>query len=108
MATVSSHILDSITGKSAIGIRVQLIRRVSGPEAEVVFDTVSDKEGRIVEQIEAQDGEYELIFYVADYFAVDPAIVKTAVIRFAMSDNQKRYHMPLILSPHSYSVWWSD
>lgn len=107
MATVSSHILDSVSGKSAIGIRVQLVRFNKDSSTETLFDILSDNEGRIVEEVSVQEGEYELIFHLADYFPGDPAIVKTAVIRFSMSDKQKRYHMPLMLSPHAYSVWWS-
>lgn len=108
MATVSSHILDSITGKSAVGIRVQLVRIIDDSSSETLFDILSDKEGRVVEEVVAQDSEYELIFHLADYFPVDPANVKTAVIRFSMPDNEKRYHMPIMLAPHSYSTWWSE
>lgn len=108
MAIVSSHILDSVTGKSASGIRVQLFKIVEDEKSEVIFDIAADKEGRIVEQVEAQDGEYELVFHLAEYFSVDSASVKTAVIQFSMADNEKRYHMPLMASPHSYSTWWSD
>ncbi len=107
MATVSSHVLNSITGKSAVGIRVQLKHRINQSRSEIVFDILSDEEGRILRQVEALEGDYELIFHLAEYFPVDQAIVKTAVICFTMPDNQKRYHLPLMLSPHSYSVWWS-
>jgi 5-hydroxyisourate hydrolase len=35
-------------------------------------------------------------------------IVREVVIRFAMPDPEARYHIPLILAPHSYAVWWSS
>ena len=35
-------------------------------------------------------------------------VVATIVIRFAITDNHKRYHLPVMLSPHSYSAWWSS
>ncbi|MDH5354357.1 MAG: hydroxyisourate hydrolase [Gammaproteobacteria bacterium] len=108
MATVSSHILDSVTGKSAVGIRVQLKHLTSDSGIKTLFDIVSDKEGRIVEEVDVRDGEYELIFHLAEYFSVDSASVKTAVMRFSMTDNENRYHLPLMASPHSYSVWWSE
>lgn len=107
MATVSSHILDSIAGKSAVGIRVELVRIVSESERQSIFDILSDKEGRISETVEAQDCEYELIFHTADYFSVDHSPVSKAIIRFNMHDKDKRYHMPMMLAPHSHSVWWS-
>lgn len=108
MATVSSHILDSVTGQSAVGIRVELVCISSEGNRQTVFDILSDKEGRISELVDAQDSEYELIFHLADYFPVDQPSVAHVVIRFAMHNNDKRYHMPVMLSPHSYSTWWSD
>ncbi len=108
MATISSHILNSVTGKSAVGIRVELIRIVSDNERHTVFDILSDKEGRISETVDAQDSEYELIFHVDDYFSVDHSPVSKAAIRFNMRDNEKRYHMPMMLAPHSHSLWWSE
>jgi 5-hydroxyisourate hydrolase-like protein (transthyretin family) len=32
--------------------------------------------------------------------------MKTVVLRFTMADRNKRYHMPVMLAPHSYSVCW--
>ncbi len=118
MATVSSHILDSIIGASAAGIRVQLVRIISATERQLLFDTNADQEGRIAETVVIDpalaDSEYELIFHSAGYFAgrAIPAgeqqIIKTVVIRFSMPDAGQRYHIPLMLSPHAYSVWWSS
>ena len=59
-----------------------------------------------------QDADYELVFHSADYFesehnyAADQN-VSTVVMHFKMPNPNKRYHMPVMLSPHSYSVWWS-
>ena len=115
MATVSSHILDSITGSSAAGIRVQLLQRNNGSES-VVFDVNADQEGRIAEGIELSDynsgAEFELVIYAADYFAAQgitaESMVRQIVIRLTMDDDQRRYHLPVMLSPHSYSTWWSS
>ena len=108
MATISSHILNSVTGKSAVGIRVELVCLVNENERQVIFDILSDEEGRISEIVNAQDSDYELIFHTADYFSVDQTPVKKAIIRFEMQDNEKRYHMPMMLAPHSHSLWWSE
>ena len=114
MATVSSHILDSVSGKSAVGIRSQLFQ-LDGSDRYLVFDVTADDEGRIVETVEINDSnrgcEFELVFHGQDYFASSLAadsMVKTVVLRFAMDDDRKRYHLPVMLSPHSYSTWWSD
>jgi 5-hydroxyisourate hydrolase len=115
MATVSSHILDSVSGRSARGIRCQLFLLGGEKPARLVFDVVADDEGRIAEIVEVDDSvrgrEFELVFHGRDYFSAQSlatdSMVKTVVIRFVMDDDAKRYHLPLMLSPHSYSTWWS-
>jgi 5-hydroxyisourate hydrolase len=115
MATVSSHILDSVSGKSAAGIRSQLFQLVSDTEKQLVFDVSADREGRIAEAVVIDDAnigcEFELVFHGAEYFKAQGldsgSMVKTVVIRFAMTDDQQRYHLPVMLAPHSYSTWWS-
>jgi len=118
MATVSSHILDSVTGGAAVGIRVALYRISAESARQTLFDLEADTEGRIIEQVDVSqapaNSEYELVFHSADYFAnkllpdtVD-SVMNTVVIRFSMPDPQQRYHLPVMLSPHSYSVWSSQ
>ncbi|MEM7207067.1 MAG: hydroxyisourate hydrolase [Pseudomonadota bacterium] len=117
MATVSTHILDSTNGSSAAGIRAQLFRLKSADERVAVFNVHTDNEGRIAETISKQDwdasDEYELVFHSGDYFShikqddKEPS-GKTVVLRFSMPEFGKRYHMPVMLSPNSYSVWWSS
>ena len=113
MATVSSHILDSVSGTHAVGIRCQLFQL--GEPRRLLFDVEANEEGRIVEEVvldaESSGGEFELVFHGAAYFAgrslATDSIVATVVLRFAMPDDTKRYHLPVMLSPHSYSTWWS-
>jgi len=112
MATVSSHILDSVSGCSAAGIRCVLYRLGENDARQSIFDVEADGEGRIAEAVEiAGGGEYELVMHGADYFRArgieSDSMVSCVVLRFAMNDDTRRYHMPLMLSPHSYSTWWS-
>lgn len=112
MATVSSHIPDAISGRSAAGIRVECLR-LAGGRREPVFDLRADGEGRIVVEVEldpAQDARYELIFHSAEYFASSAGrqIMERVVIRLALPDAAARYHVPLVLSPHAYTLWWSE
>ncbi|MFZ9038416.1 MAG: hydroxyisourate hydrolase [Gammaproteobacteria bacterium] len=115
MATVSSHVLDSVSGKSAAGIRAQLFR-LDGADRQLLFDVAADGEGRIAENIELDEAdcgaEFELVFHGGDYFAAQSlaqdSMVRSVVIRFSMNDDQRRYHLPLMLSPHSYATWWSS
>ena len=114
MATVSSHVLDSVIGTHASGIRVACYRRNSDGPTTPVFDVIATEEGRISETVSAQTGEeYELVFHSADYYRTMQLpddgyqVLKTIVIRIEMPDPQAKYHLPVMLSPHSYSVWWS-
>ncbi|MDH3693155.1 MAG: hydroxyisourate hydrolase [Gammaproteobacteria bacterium] len=122
MATVSSHILDSVSGTHAGGIRVELFRLHDDGGKELVFDAIASDEGRITETVDAtvfnSTTEYELIFHTADYFASRPntasaipvntkQVLDVVVVRMTMDDAEARYHIPLVLSPHSYTIWWS-
>ena len=110
MAIISSHILDSLSGKSAAGIRCQLSRLVDDVR-QPLFDVFADTEGRINETlaVDAEDlgSEFELVMHAADYFGATDALVTCVVIRFVIDDDSRRYHMPVMLAPHSYSTWWS-
>jgi len=116
MAIVSSHILDSMSGVAAAGIRARLLHLDRADRDAVVFDVRTDREGRIAETIHACDwdksAEYELVFHCGDYFSASAETHRvsptdTIVLRLAMPVFNKRYHMPVMLSPHSYAVWWS-
>jgi 5-hydroxyisourate hydrolase len=114
MATISSHILDTVSGASAIGIRAELFK-IDGDARQRLFEVNANEEGRVLEEVDigtdSSSTEYELVFYAADYFLAAgrpaPAYQKVVVLRFSMPDKSRKYHMPIMLSPHSYSVWWS-
>jgi 5-hydroxyisourate hydrolase len=112
MAIVSSHILDSVSGRSAAGIRCQLVQLERGAHRRIVFDVIADNEGRISETLPVDEdtvgSEFELVLYSAGYFQTEVAVVPTVVIRFIADDVEKRYHLPVMLAPHSYSTWWSS
>ena len=63
---------------------------------------------------EQATGDYELVFQTGRYFASlslpvsVKQILKELVIRFKMPDPDASYHIPLMLAPNSYSVWWSS
>ncbi len=117
MSDLSSHILDAVNGMSASGVRIQLFRLVSDHEKEIVFDIVSDEQGRFAETVEIFESNteqlFEMIIYAHQYFVESQQIpeveqhMKHVVIRFSMMEREQRYHIPVILSPHSYTVWWS-
>ena len=116
MATVSTHTLSGLDGSHAGHIGVVLYR-LNGEVRHEVFASETDAGGRLVETIEPgnvdQTATYELVFATGNYWANHPAprdgaqIMKEVVLRFEMPDPEARYHLPVILSPNGYSVWWS-
>jgi len=117
MPTVSSHVLDSVSGASATGVRVDLTRIDADGSRTTLFSAVTDDEGRINQSIEVGPDpacRYELEFHTAAYFlaqqvlSADDQVMDSVIVRLRMNDPQKqRYHIPIMASPHSYSLWWS-
>ncbi|MDG2406178.1 MAG: hydroxyisourate hydrolase [Paracoccaceae bacterium] len=114
MAVVSSHTLNGVDGTHAGGIAVRLRNLAT---SEMLFDTTMDDGGRLVQDI-GKDlidpaAKYELVFATGAYWQAKNIsrsrvqIMDEVVVRFAIPDTTARYHIPVILSPNSYSIWWS-
>lgn len=118
MATLSSHVLDSVAGSHASGIRVQCYQLHVNGSRSVVFDVQAGSDGRIAEAVQAPSApdamDVELVFHSSDYFASQQIpddgyqIMNTVVIRLSLPDPDATYHVPMMLAPHSYSIWWSN
>ena len=112
MAIISSHTLDGTNGTHAGGIPVHL---VNTSQKITIFTTEMDAVGRLSETIDLSAADpadrYELVFETGAYWgrkaASEHRTVDEIVIRFSMPDRNARYHMPVILNPHSYSTWLS-
>ncbi len=114
MTIVSSHTLNSVNGTHAAGV-VATLYKIGPNNARIqIFETRTDESGRFSEAVDTVDPQsgYELVFATGDYFASqslpppDMKIVAEVVIRFEMPDPTARYHMPVMIAPNSYSVWW--
>jgi len=118
VATVSSHTLDSLRGTHAGGIVVTLDRIDPDGARTRVFESATDEGGRLSQTVTVAPGHlpahYEMVLQTGAYFAArgqppgGMQILDEVVIRFRMPDPQARYHIPLMLAPNSYSVWWSS
>ena len=108
MAVVSSHILNSVDGSHAGGIKIWLVDLFSG---EVVFETVTDEGGRMKQSVTNPDlnVEYELVFDAGAFWAARGYTTRMPLIalRFRMPEPDGTYHSPIIMSPNGYSVWAS-
>ena len=112
MATVSSHVLSSVDGSHAGGVAVHLVNLATG---RTVFDAKTDGGGRMKQEVAVLDtaARYELVFHTGVYWqgrvsgTYGARIMDEIVIRFTMPDPDGHYHIPLIVSPHGYSLWSS-
>ena len=110
MATLSSHLLNSVNGTHASGVSVVINQINPSGDKKIFFETKTDESGRILKDFELTSEdcacEYEMVCKTADYF-LEKNIVTEIIIKFKMEDPKKKYHLPIIMSPNSYTIWWS-
>ncbi len=117
MGRLTTHVLDTSTGRPAAGVAVQLFRagRVDAPLAEAATNRDGRLDAPLLEGEHFTTGEYDLVFHAGDYFdrlegIGDPAsgrvrFLDRVVIRFGVADAAEHYHVPLLLSPFGYSTY---
>jgi 5-hydroxyisourate hydrolase len=106
MSAVTTHVLDTVRGEPASGILVRLEREGSGELGRAT----TDADGRIsdfgVASLSA--GTYRLVFETAAYLRAagdGDGFFPEVVVTFAADGLRPRYHVPLLLSPFSYSTY---
>jgi 5-hydroxyisourate hydrolase len=97
--SLSTHVLDTARGVPAAGVAIELRR---GGELLAAATTGADGRARLAEALEA--GEHELTFAVGDYFG-ERAFLDRVPVRFSVADPGAHYHVPLLVSPWSYSTY---
>lgn len=118
MATLTTHTLNSVDGTHAGGIPVSLFRiEVDGARTELL-KSATDQDGRLSQEVSlaasAPDANYEMVLETGPYFeaqgqrSTNQSICSDIVFRFKMPDPDAAYHIPMMLAPNSYSVWWSS
>ena len=118
MAILSSHILNSINGHHASKVDVFIFQINTKNERRLFFKTFTDDGGRILKEFNLSNDDclcvYEMVIKTGDYFIKEyknifkKRIVSEIVVKFKMEDPKKMYHIPIIISPNSYSIWWSE
>jgi 5-hydroxyisourate hydrolase len=114
MGRLSTHVLDTVTGKPAKGVAIELFA-VEGAQRRSVVRTITNADGRTDAPLMIGDafhtGAYELVFEVGAYFKAlgtpmaDPPFLDVVPIRFAIAEPDGQYHVPLLVSPWSYSTY---
>jgi 2-oxo-4-hydroxy-4-carboxy-5-ureidoimidazoline decarboxylase len=111
---LSTHVLDTVSGRPAAGVRVEL-REIGASAEALLAEAVTNADGRTDAPLLAgaplRVGRYRLDFHVGAYFAAgrtaiaDPAFLDIVPIRFAIAEPEGHYHVPLLVSPWSYSTY---
>jgi len=111
MGKLTTHVLDTAHGRPAAGVRIELY----GPGRTLIKQETTNADGRcnapLLEGAALQPGHYELVFHAGDYFAAQgveltsPRFLDQVTIAFGIAHADQNYHVPLVVSPWSYSTY---
>ena len=112
---LSTHVLDTMHGAPASGMVVSFYT-TSGGSTTLVKQFVLNSDGRnpdglLYDNASLKVGTYRLVFDVAAYFKArgvalpEPNFLNAVTIDFGVADVAARYHVPLLVSPWSYSTY---
>jgi 2-oxo-4-hydroxy-4-carboxy-5-ureidoimidazoline decarboxylase len=112
---LSTHVLDLHGGKPATGIAIELYEMSGANDANLVANAVTSSDGRTDRPLIADRpvpiAQYELRFAVGDHYArlgtpvTDPPFLGVVPIRFSIAEPEGHYHVPLLITPWSYSTY---
>jgi 5-hydroxyisourate hydrolase len=115
MGHLSTHVLDTMNGCPAAGMAVELHRLWRG-EGRLLKSFVLNGDGRsadgpLLDAAAMSVGRYRLVFAVAAYFRArgvalpEPPFIDVVQLDFGIADAAGSYHVPLLVSPWSYSTY---
>ena len=112
---LTTHVLDTARGRPAAGLRIDLSVVEPDGRTRLLRSVTTNAEGRsdapLLAANEMTVARYELIFHVAAYFRAagitltDPPFYEQVPVRFAIAEPGSHYHVPLLVSPWSYSTY---
>ena len=114
MSGLTTHALNTMTGKPAAGLRIDLSIHEGG-QWRLLKTVHTNAQGRtdapLLTEAAMIQGEFELLFHVGEYFAGlgasqnIPRFLDRVPIRFAIAAVTEHYHVPLLMTPWSYSTY---
>ena len=118
---LTTHVLDTVLGGPAVGMRIELYARETSPDGcaegrwlslrSVTTNSDGRIDGPLLSGGDFKAGCYRLVFDVEGYFrgrGMDlprPAFLGKVPLDFGIADAQAHYHVPLLVSPWSYSTY---
>ena len=110
MGKLTTHVLDTANGCPAAGMAVRLYR-----DGQPILSLQLNSDGRadapLLQGEALTAGRYRLVFAVADYFRTrgvelpDPPFLDEVPLDFGIADADSHYHVPLLVSPWSFSTY---
>lgn len=114
MGKLTTHVLDAAHGCPGSAIHIELYR-VEGQQLLHVVSALTNSDGRcdapLLQGEAYQSGVYQLHFKTGDYYRArgvalnEPAFLDEVVLRFGIDAGQEHFHVPLLISPYSYSTY---
>ena len=114
MGKLSTHVLDTMHGRPAARVLCELFRLDDG-QRTLLRSLHTNDDGRCSEALLAgaalQAGVYELVFHIGDYFASQgvalpsPHFIDVVPLRFGIANPAENYHVPLVVTPWTYSTY---
>ncbi len=111
---LSTHVLDTHSGRPAAGVRIELYE-IGASATALLTEAVTNADGRtdapLLSGAPLRIGRYELRFHIGDYFARSgvslpkPAFLDIIPIRFGIAEPEGHYHVPLLVTPWNYSTY---
>ena len=113
---LSTHVLDTMHGTPAAGMAAELYTTTAGGQATLVKRFVLNADGRnpegpLFDNASLKQGTYRLVFDVAAYFRArgvqlpEPPFLDRVALDFGIARTDQHYHVPLLVSPWSYSTY---
>ena len=105
MSPITTHVLDTAKGCPAANIPVTL-EYLNNSNWVIVAKGTTDNDGRIMDWMDgdAQNGEYRITFTTSSYHN-NKGFFPSVSINFNVENPEQHYHVPLLLSPFSYSTY---
>ena len=104
---LSTHVLDTVSGRPAPRVRIAL-HEIGDSARSLIKETVTNADGRTDAPLIAGEplriGTYELMFHVGAYFGA-AGFLDTVPIRFSIAEPEGHYHVPLLVTPWSYTTY---
>lgn len=109
MKRISTHVLDVSRGRPASNLPVRLERQEKNEKWSLLQSATTDQDGRCPELLpgELWPGIYRLVFDTAHYFEGQKvvALYPLVEVTFQVREGETQFHIPLLLSAHSYTTY---